>query len=547
MSPIAIEPRQGIRLNLSNCSKIRSYQGGGEFWELQSQQVIRQSLGDFLPRAEESGDSVLFTHFVNGREVCSESVAAGGLDGAAVPRAELQRLEGAVQALKAKENDPLTDPNAKKLIAAFKLPDPAKDPEFYRLYGPRWKRKLLVLWGVEKQAGSALVPQTAVARLPQQSSAAGWLNVWPWVLAAMALLAVGWFVWDSRQKPSAVEDSYVNQGGADADSSQLAGFPRFDDEPRFDAPNSARRQPVPETSNLPTDPQPGGPSTRSASFPGDTPASPRSSPAPLGMAPLDFPRAARGTPPAESTQRPSSLAGSPSAGPTRAPGASAKPTSTPAAGQSESPSSGPATNSPKLAGASPNPASPTPRPGSSGALPPPSAPPPDAASPRASSEPGKMPQSAAPQAPPATLAAAAPRNSAPLSGNAPTAAPEETPVGLGPATLEITNSRTASTPRNGKVEVLLNAIARDQSGNMVPLSEVSQWQIDGKPQTLNGKPVTTVSMPLQLSKGTHRVLVSGKGADGRPLRAEADVDVDIQVQQSGNVSIKPRPAGSGRR
>ena len=133
---LTIEPKAGIRLNLDSYHKIHSYQGGGEFWEHQNQQVLMQYLGEFLPRAVENeggkSGTVLFSHLVAGKDVLSQSSALDA-NGAQAPAEQLNRLRAAVAALKAKESDALIDPNARKLIQAFRLPDPQKDAELYRI------------------------------------------------------------------------------------------------------------------------------------------------------------------------------------------------------------------------------------------------------------------------------------------------------------------------------------------------------------------------------------------------------------------------------
>ena len=180
---LTIEPNQGIRLNLSSYSKIRLYQGGGEFWEHENQQVVMQYLGEFLPRAVENeggkSGTVLFTHLINGKDVLSQSTALG-YNGEQAPTEQLNRLRDAIARLKAKETDPLIDPNARKLIEAFRLPDPQKDPELYRIASGS-TRRLLVLWGVEKESNSALTPQAAAARLPV-GGGMGVQNTLRWVL-----------------------------------------------------------------------------------------------------------------------------------------------------------------------------------------------------------------------------------------------------------------------------------------------------------------------------------------------------------------------------
>ncbi len=245
MSPFSIEPKKGVRLQLANYSKIRSFQGGGEFWETQFQQIIRQCLGDFLPRAEEDrAGSVLFQHFVNSEEVCSESDPIAG--SAAVPAGELQRLERCIQTLKAKETDPLIDGNARKLIQAFRLPDPNKDSELYRLYGPRTNRKLLVLWGVEKERQSSLDPLAAISRVRERAAGGFWKKCLV-PLAALLVLLLAFLIWLALEKHDRVPPTARNGTAVSATGSPSSAIAKNIPSADANAPD-ARRDGAPSNS-----------------------------------------------------------------------------------------------------------------------------------------------------------------------------------------------------------------------------------------------------------------------------------------------------------
>ena len=107
--------------------------------------------------------------------------------------------------------------------------------------------------------------------------------------------------------------------------------------------------------------------------------------------------------------------------------------------------------------------------------------------------------------------------------------------------LEITNSRTSAEPRNGKVEVVLTAVGRDAKGEPVAVTAVKRWTIDGKEQNdAAGKSVTSTTMPIALTKGTHKVVVEGIDRSGKAVKAEADVEVGIQVTEKTDVKVRPR-------
>lgn len=169
-SALVATPDTGIRLNLSNYWRIRTWQGGGEFWEHLNQQLIRDSLGQFLPRATvESGDTVLYQLFESGKELCSLSEAVTSKN--PIPHDQAEQLRAALTSFKAKAGDPTCDPDSRKLIDCFRLPDPKKDPELYRVVGSGRGRRLIVLWGAEKEQDSAISPLEAVNMVHAEPSA----------------------------------------------------------------------------------------------------------------------------------------------------------------------------------------------------------------------------------------------------------------------------------------------------------------------------------------------------------------------------------------
>lgn len=211
--PLTSLPDQGIEVPLSEYNRLRAFQGGGWFWDHDNQQVIRETLGDFLPRVEERRDrgGALFQHFVGGTEAVSRSQAVGAQMNR-VPRAEYQRLQRALENLKLKAQAPNTDPNARKIIEKFCLPDPAKDPDLYRLYGSGWNRRLIVLWGCEREEGSSLAPGSALNKIAVESPAATLFRRLPmllgWLLLLLLLAAGAYWWWqrheqDGRQKIAA--------------------------------------------------------------------------------------------------------------------------------------------------------------------------------------------------------------------------------------------------------------------------------------------------------------------------------------------------------
>ena len=192
-APIERIQGKGLKLSLSTFKKLKAFQAGGQYWEHQSQSSIREYMGDFLPlmQVEEDGESVLCQMFVSGKEVASESRKAKG-----IPSAQRKKLEISIQNLKDKASSPDVDTNVKKIIEAFMLPDPIKDPELYRLYGSRWNPKLMVVWGCEKEAGTSLAPEEASHRVAKESLIGGLFRKLPIILILILLLGLLglWFV-----------------------------------------------------------------------------------------------------------------------------------------------------------------------------------------------------------------------------------------------------------------------------------------------------------------------------------------------------------------
>lgn len=204
---IALEPNKGLRLKLGRLSPIRTWHGGGNFWSHEFQLTVRSgALAGFLPRAIEDEDSVLFEYRSGGSELASTSVAISSVS--EIPAKELNALRAAVDELKRKAEDPHCDRTKRQMIEGFRLPDPQKDRDLYRLIGKGPSAKLIVLWGVEREEGSALAPGAAVdlmhtpggeteaaAPAPKKSS-----KLVPALLVVAALAGGGWYYQQEQEK-----------------------------------------------------------------------------------------------------------------------------------------------------------------------------------------------------------------------------------------------------------------------------------------------------------------------------------------------------------
>jgi hypothetical protein len=540
---LTIEPKAGIRLNLGSYHKIHSYHGGGEFWEHQNQQVLMQYLGEFLPRAVENeggkSGTVLFSHLVAGKDVLSQSSALDA-NGAQAPAEQLNRLRAAVAALKAKESDALIDPNARKLIQAFRLPDPQKDAELYRITSGS-PRRLLVLWGVEKERNSALTPEAAVAGVPVAGSP--WRKLLLALLLLLLLLGLGWWLWDRAHEEQALI----------ADSNGVSNEPIRDTQPTPTVPPSGAPV-IPGAADNPDTVKPSDPGTSPSPVP-RTPTDPRAPTndlaRPIGNPVPRDPTAPTSAEPVAQTQPPMSPQ------PIKPGATSPHPESTskgqsapkdPVSKLTTSPPEPPKTTKSPPVTTPPNDTSatnkPTGRPFSPGAPTSLGTPPADGEKKPITTPPSQSGDTATPQS---TAPAPMPRN--PPGDSRLTPNPSATsgpPVSVLPddMKLEITNSRTGTEPRNGKVEIVLTAMGRDSSGKQVAISSVKRWTIDGKDQKDEaGALVTGVALPVSLTEGVHKCSIERIDRNGRTVTAKVDVNVNmrkvVRTTVTPDVTVRP--------
>lgn len=203
---ISLEPNKGLRLKLGRFSAIRTWHGGGNFWSHEFQLTVRSgALAGFLPRATEDEDSVLFEYRGGGTEQASTSTAISSMS--EIPAKELKALRAAVDELKKKAEDPHCDRTKRQMIEGFRLPDPQKDRDLYRLIGKGSSAKLIVLWGIEREEGSALAPGAAVDLMhtpagdAEEAAPAKKSSKLVPVLLLLALLGGGgWFYWQQEQE-----------------------------------------------------------------------------------------------------------------------------------------------------------------------------------------------------------------------------------------------------------------------------------------------------------------------------------------------------------
>ena len=226
---LSIEPNKGLRLKLGRLSPIRTWHGGGNFWSHEFQLTVRSgALASFLPRAIEDEDSVLFEYRSGGTEQASTSTAISSMS--EIPAKELNALRAAIDELKRKADDPHCDRTKRQMIEGFRLPDPQKDRDLYRLIGKGSSAKLIVLWGIEREEGSALAPGAAVDLMHTPTSGGEASppppkksKLVPALLLLALLAAGGWFYWqDQEKKRMAAEEAAL--AAAEAERARIEAF-----------------------------------------------------------------------------------------------------------------------------------------------------------------------------------------------------------------------------------------------------------------------------------------------------------------------------------
>jgi len=228
---IAAEPNKGLRLKLGRLAPIPTWHGGGNFWSHEFQLTVRSgTLAAFLPRAVEEEDSVLYEYRSGGAELASTSTPVGSMS--EIPAKQLDALRAAVDELKRKAEDPHCDRTKRRMIEAFRLPDPQKDSDLYRLVGKGSSAKLIVLWGVERDEGSALAPGAAVDLMhtpgseESEEEAPAKKSLALPLVAALALLLGGgaWLYWQAQEKAriAAHEAALASQQAEEA--ARIAAF-----------------------------------------------------------------------------------------------------------------------------------------------------------------------------------------------------------------------------------------------------------------------------------------------------------------------------------
>lgn len=138
----------------------------GVYWDADFQNLLRSQEGSdrarFFPRAELSPNGVLFSLTDQGRELAADSKP---MTRRKLPPRELDRFVDAMMNFQkladvsqTTSQAPPPDPTKIAFIKTFRLPDPDLQPESYRLAGPWFDQRLIVLWGYDRQPGGGSFP-----------------------------------------------------------------------------------------------------------------------------------------------------------------------------------------------------------------------------------------------------------------------------------------------------------------------------------------------------------------------------------------------------
>ena len=153
-------PNGGLNVSMKGYRRVRTYIGGPDFWHPSFQDVLRDRLSPFLPAMEydSSSDCVNAKYVEKSKELlCSSApLLGGGAMGRKIPTHVVEDFARALQRLRSALADPGIDPNARKMLEAFTLPEPTGAPELYRFVGSGKNTRMFIIWGMEHGPGSSV-------------------------------------------------------------------------------------------------------------------------------------------------------------------------------------------------------------------------------------------------------------------------------------------------------------------------------------------------------------------------------------------------------
>ncbi|MDO4751421.1 MAG: hypothetical protein Q4A24_04870 [Akkermansia sp.] len=235
-------PNGGLNVNMKGYRRVRTYIGGPDFWHPSFQDILRDSLSPLLPVMEynAASDSVNASYVEKSKELLCNSapLVGGGAMGRKIPLHVVENFARSLQRLRSALADPGVDPNTRKMLEAFTLPEPTAAPELYRFVGTGKNTRMFIIWGMEHSPGSSVkaVDIDAENFFPKYLIDNG-LNLKTAGVGAILLLALAgtlFYACSGDEKkvltpPIPIEDS----GTKDKDDTQPSG-----EEPGSDIPTS---------------------------------------------------------------------------------------------------------------------------------------------------------------------------------------------------------------------------------------------------------------------------------------------------------------------
>ncbi|HOG50169.1 MAG TPA: PKD domain-containing protein, partial [Lentisphaeria bacterium] len=189
----------------------------GVYWDADFQNLLRSQDGSdrarFFPRVELTPNGALFSLTDQGRELAADSKPMARRK---LPPRELDQFVDAMMNFQKladvgqmTSQAPPPDPTKIAFIKTFRLPDPDRQPESYRLAGPWFNQRLVVLWGYDRQPDGGSFPANDAQEirrrlLPYVDPHYGWRRLSARLLhvaAAVLLIFLIWPLFRSSQAP----------------------------------------------------------------------------------------------------------------------------------------------------------------------------------------------------------------------------------------------------------------------------------------------------------------------------------------------------------
>jgi hypothetical protein len=254
---IEVISNEGLAVSLNEYQELKATQAGHYFYD-SPQELLRESLGEFLPEAKRiSSDRVLFSVYRTGKEILSSSKP---MPQGQMPRKSLDRLEGALQKLQMRIDDPATPEDKRQILKAFKLPDPLKEPDLYRLGRGTASDSVFILWGCEKSSSNSGFPAEVLKRVtPYTGQEQKRALLTAAACLALLLLLLLFLLWPGKKDEKAYALIAPTTGPSDAQPRQSVQSSAQDDPSPIQngdlSTKAGNSDPIPSGTNIPASPE----------------------------------------------------------------------------------------------------------------------------------------------------------------------------------------------------------------------------------------------------------------------------------------------------